>query len=542
MAWFDNIRLRYKLYINFLLTGGILLLALLFCLAQIRSVGEKTELIASNALPSMQLVGEISQLRLRYRVRSLEYLLPGSAEEKSKLEKSLNKLAGEVEESFRKYEPMIVSVKEREVFTAALTASQRYRDVVNEAIVLAKAGNEDAAQALRKGKWVDTANHLRDQTDMLAKINREIADQASAEARSGVNHAINAGWTALASGLIAALLLAGLLAQRIELRLNGVVTASRRIAQGDLRASLPVASKDEVGELIVSVDEMQRALKSAIGDTLENADAVLDSSSILNQTAQQITTASHAQSSAAQAIAANVEQLVVSINHISDTTRDAAKLAMASDDQAREGDMAIRDLIGQIGQVAEVVRTAATQIGQLKNESEKISHIVAVIKEIADQTNLLALNAAIEAARAGETGRGFAVVADEVRKLAERTAHSTGEISQMVAAIQQSTTQVVAGVDQGVKLVDSSVNLAHKAGEAITSLRDMAQNVSTFVRELDPTLSEQSMASSDVAVKIEQISGQAEQTSHTASETSAAAAALNETAQRMQQIVARFQI
>lgn len=30
MAWFDNIRLRYKLYINFLLTGGILLLALLF--------------------------------------------------------------------------------------------------------------------------------------------------------------------------------------------------------------------------------------------------------------------------------------------------------------------------------------------------------------------------------------------------------------------------------------------------------------------------------------------------------------------------------
>jgi methyl-accepting chemotaxis protein len=83
MAWFDNIRLRYKLYINFLLTGGILLLALLFCLAQIRSVGEKTELIASNALPSMQLVGEISQLRLRYLVRSLEYLLPGSAEEKS---------------------------------------------------------------------------------------------------------------------------------------------------------------------------------------------------------------------------------------------------------------------------------------------------------------------------------------------------------------------------------------------------------------------------------------------------------------------------
>jgi methyl-accepting chemotaxis protein len=93
-----------------------------------------------------------------------------------------------------------------------------------------------------------------------------------------------------------------------------------------------------------------------------------------------------------------------------------------------------------------------------------------------------------------------------------------------------------------VHLVDNSVALAHKAGDAITNLRDMAQNVSAFVCELDPTLSEQSMASSDVAVKIEQISSQAEQTSHTANETSAAAAALNETAHRMQQVVARFQI
>ena len=54
MQWFDNIRLRHKLFINFLLTGGILVIALLFSLRQIQAVGALNQVIAQNSLPSMQ--------------------------------------------------------------------------------------------------------------------------------------------------------------------------------------------------------------------------------------------------------------------------------------------------------------------------------------------------------------------------------------------------------------------------------------------------------------------------------------------------------
>ena len=248
------------------------------------------------------------------------------------------------------------------------------------------------------------------------------------------------------------------------------------------------------------------------------------------------------QSTAASAIAANVEELTVSINHVSSNTSEAARLANASDEQAEEGHEAIAELVDQITQMSGVVHQAADTINSLRDESEKISSIVEVIREIADQTNLLALNAAIEAARAGETGRGFAVVADEVRKLAERTAVSTGEIRAMVSSIQQSTGQAVVGVQRGVDLSNSSVELAQRAGTAIAQLKEMAQQVAEVVNEVNNGLREQSAASTDVAVKIEQVATQSEEASAIAHETATAARSMDKTAQRMQEIVSRFRL
>ena len=77
MGWFDHLSLRHKLLVNFVASGGVLLLALVFLGFQIRTVGGHTQEIAKIWLPALGTAGEISQLRLRFRVRSLEYMLPG---------------------------------------------------------------------------------------------------------------------------------------------------------------------------------------------------------------------------------------------------------------------------------------------------------------------------------------------------------------------------------------------------------------------------------------------------------------------------------
>jgi methyl-accepting chemotaxis protein len=542
MHFLDNISLTKKFLVNFLLSGGVLIAAILFCIWQIKSVGNETREIAQNWLPSVQSVGTISQLRLRYRVRSLEYMQPNTQAERSKIESSMSELDGQLQDAFKHYESQLSSDEEKAAYQQALAAAAAYRDAVGTAVGLIKAGKEDEAQVLRKGEWVKKANSLRDLTDSLIKLNAEGARKAAERADHSVQAGVAGGTVALIAGVVLSLALSLIVARRIASRLDNTVDAARRIASGDLRGSLPPASQDEVGKLIVAMGNMQSALREAMQDSRRNAEVLLESSRQLNRSVQQMEQSASMQSEAASAIAANAEQLTVSINHVADGTAEAASLSASSDQQAANGLSSLRSLAGQINDISLVVGTAAERIARLQTESAQISSIVAVIKDIADQTNLLALNAAIEAARAGEQGRGFAVVADEVRKLSERTAQSTNEIVKMVASIQQSTVDVVNGVDQGVELVATSVSNANAAGDTVATLRDSAQHVAGIVDELNTALREQASAATEVAQKIETIVQHAEEASATAHNTAESADAVERIAVDMEKLVARFQV
>ena len=101
--------------------------------------------------------------------------------------------------------------------------------------------------------------------------------------------------------------------------------------------------------------------------------------------------------------------------------------------------MQVENATTVVRRAAELSKSSNGEIEALAGTAQKIGDVVGLIQAIAAQTNLLALNATIEAARAGEAGRGFAVVASEVKSLATQTAKATEEISQQIAAIQEST-------------------------------------------------------------------------------------------------------
>jgi methyl-accepting chemotaxis protein len=211
----------------------------------------------------------------------------------------------------------------------------------------------------------------------------------------------------------------------------------------------------------------------------------------------------------------------------------------SSADSTRGGEV-IDAAACEMGQITITVNESSRIIQDLGRQSDQISQIVNVIKEIADQTNLLALNAAIEAARAGEQGRGFAVVADEVRKLAERTTNSTQEISAMIEKIQHGTRVAIQSMEAGVLRVEGGAALAQQAGEAMGRIKTGVGQMVAAVNEIAASLKEQAQSNGENAHKVESIACLSEENSTAFQSTAKTIQYIDELARNLGGLVGRF--
>ena len=124
------------------------------------------------------------------------------------------------------------------------------------------------------------------------------------------------------------------------------------------------------------------------------------------------------------------------------------------------------------GEIGSRVQDVSTAVLSLENYSHKITMIIKTIMEIAGQTNL-SPECGLLRPPAGEQGRASAVVADEVRKLAEQSEKAAGEISELIAGIQERIQEAVkkmVGVSQVVAAEMKRCSVEQRPHEILQSV------------------------------------------------------------------------
>ena len=373
---------------------------------------------------------------------------------------------------------------------------------------------------------VDTTSLMSADIDLLESKNESVGE---------------ALFKAAMAGAVLGAIIACFVSYKISSTLKAISIRARNIADGDLTGQpIKVSGSDEMGDLAVAVNEMQRGLRELVASVQENASEVAHASTELAAQSEELSVNMQQQSDQTTQVSASVEEMSVTVAEVARQSSDAASRANDAGQQANSGGMVVRETVDGIRDIAAMVNDSARAVRVLGERGTQIGKIVQVINEIADQTKLLALNATIEAARAGEHGSGFAVVASEVRNLAVRTMDSTKEIAESIKAIQEETSTVVTRMDEGTECVATGVESAEKAGDALESIVTGSKEVTSLIEMIAAASEEQSAVSTDISKNVEAINTITHQSAEATGHSAQAAAELSKKAEELQALVARF--
>lgn len=449
--------------------------------------------------------------------------------------------------------------------------SAEWEEIVEEEVIKSfDSGMRVTANQTLRGDVQNLADELTDGFDSLA------SEREKAIIEDG-NAIINQGRFINILGIVFSVVIVTIgvyLAIRISNALTkpilAIVSRMKAISNGQLNhAPLVSESRDEIGGLIHSVNEMNQQLNGIVKDisgaslsVAEQSEQLQTSSKELKagseqiaSTMQELSSGAETQANSASDLAETMGELMNSIYIANQNGQAVAKASAEVLNQSQTGYSLMSESVSQMNRINDLMENTVLKVKRLDEQSGQISTLVDVIQNIADQTNLLALNAAIEAARAGEHGRGFAVVADEVRKLAEQVSRSIVDINKIVGNVRKETEEVAENLGHGYEQIVKGAKSIHHTGESFSEIKAFIEDMSTRIvtiqtdlnqimknsEVMNESISSIASVSEEAAAGIEQTAASAEQSSQSMEEISSNADSLSDLSGKLSRLVNRFQ-
>ncbi|MHB1334276.1 MAG: methyl-accepting chemotaxis protein [Sulfuriferula sp.] len=509
-----DLKIGVRLSLGFVLILVLMIIVTAFSINRFLLMSEHIDLTVNDRYPKTIQVNRV-EAELNIIARSMRNTLILSDEEQ--IRKELGRIDNsrkEIADTLDKLDKSITSEQGKSLLGKVMSARAQYIGGQGQFTKLIASNQKDEAKTLLLGELRAQQLVYFNALDKLLEYQNGLMETAGNEAQATAHSARIMVFLLTGLALLLGGLAAWLITRSITRPINRAVKVAQTVAGGDLTSQIEVTSKDETGQLLQALKDMNDSLSRIVGQVRTGTDTIATASSQIAAGNLDLSSRTEEQASSLEETASSMEELTSTVKQNADNARQANQLATTASDIAVKG--------GSV--VSQVVDT----MSGINTSSKKIADIIGVIDGIAFQTNILALNAAVEAARAGEQGRGFAVVASEVRNLAQRSASAAKEIKSL---IEDSVDQV----EVGTKLVD-------QAGATMTEILESVKRVTDIMGEITAASQEQTSGIEQINQAVSQMDEVTQQNAALVEEAAAASESLHDQAGNLAQVVSVFKL
>jgi len=512
MNLFTNMKIGRRLGLGFAMVLAFSILITGIGAWKLNTVAEATGKMMQRPLAKERLISDWSQNINSAVVRTTAVAKSSDASLAPFFAKDAAESGKNTTELIKKIEPLLSSENEKALFAKISEVRKAYVASRDAVFKMKAEGKFSEANKMLETTYLPVAASYQLMTAELLNMQRNSLDSEAAKIAAIEIAGRNQLFALAALVMLLSIISSWRLTAGITGPLENAVAAARRVADGDLNGNIVVTSKDESGQLLQSLKDMNSNLLRIIGQVRTGTDTIATASSQIASGNQDLSSRTEEQASSLEETASAMEELTSTVRQNADNARQANQLAVTASEVAVKG--------GNV--VSQVVST----MDAINTSSKKIVDIISVIDGIAFQTNILALNAAVEAARAGEQGRGFAVVATEVRSLAQRSASAAREIKGLI--------------DDSVSKVGEGSRLVGEAGATMDEVVASIKRVNDIMGEISSATQEQVAGIEQVNQAIAQMDTVTQQNAALVEEAAAAAESLQDQAKNLVQVVGAF--
>ena len=295
------------------------------------------------------------------------------------------------------------------------------------------------------------------------------------------------------------IVIAVIISMSITRSLKKGIGAVQKVAAGELGNPIDktmLDRKDEIGDLAISIDTLQKALRDIIVKIAQSTDKLAFEADALGATANETNSTMKQVENAVSSITGNIseqakttksttENIMLMGEQIGVTSSEVGLLNQNADRMRQSSEQAtttIKQLRQINSEVEKSIETITAQINVTNDSAQRIRAATEMITSIAEETNLLSLNASIEAARAGENGRGFAIVATQIQKLAEQSNESSHMIEEITNDLINNAGETVDIMSKVHEIIDSQ---SHNMMETEKIVAEVMDGIGTSLEKIE---------------------------------------------------------